>query len=146
VEQGDLQPEPAQSQRAAIRSAHLRSAVEDALEPAAKIRRYTFADLRAVQIAAPICLALTERGTGFEEPAQRMRECLDNLALGCHRFDWVEKSAAYRHARDSASLAAMALWLHARDGEDELQEAIEQDLMPAFAGLLRRSERGARRD
>lgn len=116
-----------------------------AMAPSRKTRRYTFADLRAVQIAGPILLHLCNRGEPCADAARHMRECLDHLALGCHRFDGEAKSAAYRKARDSAALAAMDLWLLASRGEDELQRAIEEDLMPAFAGLLRRSERRSRR-
>lgn len=73
------------------------------------------------------------------------RACLDQLAVGCHRYDRQEKTLAYRAARDAASLAAMELLLHSdANPQDGLLDAIEQELMPAVAGLLRRSERRGR--
>lgn len=93
----------------------------------------------------PIYRELAARGAGWEKATSHMRECLDQLALGCHRYDRQEKTAAYRAARDAASLASMELLLHnAANPEDPMLDAIEQELMPAFAGLLRRSERRTR--
>ena len=46
-----------------------------------------------------------------------MRACLDQLAVGCHRYDRQEKTLAYRAARDAASLAA-APYLRSQDPPD----------------------------
>ena len=108
-----------------------------------KERRYTLRDLKAVQLAIPVYQQLVALGSAGEQAGAYMRLCLENLALGCYRYDRQEKTLAYRAARDAASLAAMDLLL--RDNTPEaLLDTIEQELMPAFAGLLRRSERRAR--
>ncbi|MFO1432958.1 MAG: helix-turn-helix domain-containing protein [Candidatus Competibacteraceae bacterium] len=142
VERTGLLADATVQQRASQREAHLKAAVEEALTPANKTHRYTLRDLKAVQLATPIYQQLVERGAGWEQATAQMRLCLDQLAVGCHRYDRREKTTAYRAARDAASLAAMDLWLRATTAGEPLLEAIEQDLMAALAGLLRRSERG----
>ena len=142
IDRDVLPSDPEAQQQAGARRAQFRAAIEDALTtPAGKERRYTMRDIKAVQVATPLYRQLLAHGAGCETAAAHMRHCLDQLALGCHRFDRQEKSAAYRAARDAASLAAMELLL--RDGGEEtaLLDAVEQELMPALAGLLRRMER-----
>lgn len=143
IEQTDLQVDEAVQQRTAVRQARFKAAIEDALIPSNKERRYTLRDLKAVQLATPIYRQLTARGADWENATAHMRHCLDQLAVGCHRYDRREKIDAYRAARDAASLAAMELWLRDQSGQEPLLDAIEQELMAALAGLLRRSERGA---
>jgi len=142
IERAGLTADEAVLQRASQREAHLKAAIEDALAPTGKTRRYALGDLKAVQLATPIYRELVARGAEWEPATARMRACLDQLAVGCHRYDRREKTAAYRAARDAASLAAMELWLRATNGNEPLLDAIEQNLMAALAGLLRRSERG----
>jgi excisionase family DNA binding protein len=144
IERADLQIDEDIQQRASQKQAQFKAAIEEALTPGQN-RRYTLRDLKAVQVAMPIYRELAGRGDGWHKAAEHLRHCLDQLALGCHRYDRQEKTAAYRAARDAASLAAMELLLHhSEDPEDPLLAAIEQELMPAFAGLLRRSERRGR--
>ena len=142
VERADLTADDATRQRSSQREARFKAAVDEALTPAGKARRYTLGDLKAVQLAAPIYRELLSRGAAAQPAAAQMRACLDHLAVGCHRYDRREKKAAARAARDAASLAAIELWLAAADGEEPLLDAIEQELLAAIAGILRRSERG----
>jgi hypothetical protein len=67
------------------------------------------------------------------------------LAQGCHRFEHTAKAESYRGARDAASLAVCELVLSGEEAAEPLVHGIEQDLMAAFAGLLRRLERRSRR-
>ncbi len=143
INREDLAIEPDTQQRAVAKQARFRATIEEALTPGNKERRYTVRDLKAVQVATPVYRQLIERGAGCETAAAHMRACLDQLAIGCHRYDRREKTAAYRAARDAASLAAMELLLRDDNEETALLDAVEQDLMPALAGLLRRSEKGA---
>jgi hypothetical protein len=141
IERADLQVDEERQQRASQQQARLKDMIEEALT-AGQGRRYTLRDPKAVQLAAPIYYQLAARGAGWEKATTYMRACLDHLALGCHRYDRQEKTVAYRAARDAASLASMELLLcNAAAQADPLLDAIEQELMPAFAGLLRRSER-----
>jgi excisionase family DNA binding protein len=144
IERADMQVDEAVQQRTTQKQARFKAVIEDALTPGQE-RRYTVRDLKAVQVATPIYREMAARGAGWSKATAHMRACLDQLAVGCHRYDRQEKTLAYRAARDAASLAAMELLLHtdART-EDGLLDAIEQDLMPAVAGLLRRSERRGR--
>lgn len=142
IERAALTTDEDVQQRATQREARFQAAVEDALAPAGKHRRYAFADLKGVQLATPIYRELLARGAPWEPAAAQMRVCLDQLAVGCHRYDRREKTAAYRAARDAASLAAMELWLRSANADEPLVNTIEQELLAAIAGLLRRSERG----
>ena len=77
---------------------------------------------------------------GAEAPVTRgLESCLEQLAIGYHRYGWSEKRDAYRNARDAASRAAMALLLGGHPAAGELLDDIEQELMPAIAGVLRRA-------
>jgi excisionase family DNA binding protein len=141
IDRADLQVDEEMQQRMSQKQARFKAVVEDALTPGRE-RRYTLRDLKAVQLAAPIYRQLAAHGAGWEKATTYMRDCLDKLALGCYRYDRQEKTAAYRAARDAASLACMELLLRTATGQAEpLLDAIEQELMPAFAGLLRRNER-----
>jgi excisionase family DNA binding protein len=146
IERAALAADENAAQRTAQQQARFKAVVEEALIPG-QPRRYSLRDLKAVQIAAPVYHLLAGSGSGLEKAAAHMRLCLDQLALGCHRYDRGEKTAAYRSARDAASLAAVELMLCATAGNspiplESILEKIEQELMPALAGLLRRSERG----
>jgi hypothetical protein len=73
-----------------------------------------------------------------------LRQCLYHLAQGCHRFDRQEKAVSYGAARDEASLAACELLLEASEGSKNPAITLEQELMAALAGLLRRTDRSRR--
>jgi hypothetical protein len=73
--------------------------------------------------------------------ATHLKTALEHLAQGCHRYGREEKTAAYRAARDAASLAVLELLLDAGGPHEALVSSVEGDLMPALAGLLRRTER-----
>lgn len=117
------------------------NALEDALEiDKATTRRYSFRDLKAFQIGLPLyrqtCAAFSE-----EHPAaQALRRMLEQLAMGCHRFERNDKVLAYRTARDQASLAVCELALEESPAAVKLMDGLEQDLMAALAGLMRRHE------
>jgi hypothetical protein len=141
VDRADLQVDAEMKQRTSQKQERFKAVIEDALSPGRE-RRYTLRDLKAVQLSTPIYSQPAARGPAWEKVTTYMRECLDQLALGCYRYDRQEKTAAYRAARDAASLACMELLLRTATGQQEpLLDAIEQELMPAFAGLLRRNER-----
>ena len=144
IERADVQVDEDVHQRTTQKQARFKAVIEDALTPGQE-RRYTLRDLKAVQVATPIYREMAARGEGWSKAAAYMRTCLDQLAVWCHRYDRQEKTLAYRAARDAASLAAMELLLHTDANlEDGLLDAIEQELMLAVAGLLRRSERRGR--
>jgi excisionase family DNA binding protein len=144
IERADLSVDAQRQQRVSRKQAEFKAVIEEAVIPGTQ--RYTLRDLKAVQLAIPVYRQLVERGAGYEAAALHMRECLDQLAVGCHRYDRQEKTLAYRAARDAASLAAIDLILsQGADASEPLLDAIEQELMPAMAGLLRRSERARAR-
>lgn len=114
-----------------------------ALVPATR-QRYSLNDLVAFKIGRPLYAELVAQGGGDTQAARSLRNCLDALAIGCHRFAPEEKVAAYREARDAASRAVAALLIAGEDTSNALAARIEQDLMAALAGLLRRLERRRR--
>jgi len=135
-------------QRAAVqrREHALRDAVERGLgldEPAPK--RFSVRDLKAFQIALPLHRQGAELLGADHTAVVALRDTLILLAQGCHRFGRDDKATSYRAARDAASLAVCELVLSARGEAEPLIHAIEQDLMAAFSGLLRRLDRRARR-
>ena len=68
----------------------------------------------------------------------------EQLTRGCHRYERSDKAEAYRAARDQASLAVCELVLTESAAAAQLIHALEQDLMAALAGLMRRVDRRRR--
>lgn len=126
------------------RERELRSAVERALElppESERAPRYSIRDLKAFQLALPLHRSATELLGREHAATTALRSVLENLARGCHRFERADKAIAYRDARDAASLAVCELILLEKHEADGLVTGIEQELMSALAGLLRRTDR-----
>ena len=120
------------------------AALAPATAAAGTARRYSVRDLKAWQIAQPLHTSAAA-GLGADHPAtKRLYAALRCLARGCHRFDRDEKAAAYREARDHASDATTDLLLAKHAEADAVAHTLEQELMPAMAGLIRRLERRRR--
>ncbi len=131
-----------QQKAVARRQRQLRAAVEEGLGLAGSERppRYSVRDLKAFQIALPV-YDKARSALGGEHPAVvSLRQVLVLLSRGCHRYDRADKAEAYRQARDAASLAVCELLLAEASVGAALVQQIEQELMAAFAGLLRRCE------
>lgn len=143
VNSADLPSTPVQVEAALHRDQKLRATVEDVLDLSERQgrRRYSVRDLRAVQIGLPLFQAAT-RDLGPEHPSTlALRAMLEHLACGCHRFRHAEKLTAYHEARDAASRATCELVIAGGERATWLLDQVEQDLMAALAGLLRRCER-----
>lgn len=147
IESGQLPLDEAQQKAADRKQRHLRAAVEEALEVAPETtrpHRYSVRDLKAFQIALPVHQKALA-GLGTDHPATHcLKRVLEQLTQGCHRFERSDKAEAYGAARDQASLAVCELVLSASETADQLIHVIEQDLMAALAGLLRRVDRRRR--
>jgi len=135
-------------QRAAVgrREHALREAVEQGLgltEPPPP--RYSVRDLKAFQIALPLYRQGSALLGADHAAVLALHGALVLLTQGCHRFEHDDKASAYRAGRDAVSLALCELVLADREEAEPLIRAIEQDLMAAFSGLLRRLERRTRR-
>ncbi len=144
IDSDDLQLSKGQTEAVERRERQLRSVVEEGLGlPDATERRprYSVRDLRAFQIALPLHTKAAA-GIGAEHAATlALRRVLELLTRGCHRFERSAKASAYQEARDAASQAVCELVLAGTQEADELVTAIEQELMAALAGLLRRVDR-----
>jgi excisionase family DNA binding protein len=137
-----------EGQRAALerRERALREAVEQGLGlEEAPAERYSVRDLKAFQIALPVYREGRALLGAEHAAVVALHTTLILLTQGCHRFRHEEKAAAYRAARDAASLAVCELVLADQAAAEPLVRVIEQELMAAFSGLLRRLERRARR-
>lgn len=141
VDRESLSPYIGTPERALEQNRRLRAAVEDALEPATRAQAYSVMNLHAVKVATQIWRDLSDRNLDPNPPATLIRECLDYLAVGCHRYNREHKTNAYLCARDCASRAAIALLLSGDDVDLTICQRIEGELIPAMAGLLRRVER-----
>lgn len=125
----------------------LRAAVDSALalEPDEQRQaRYSIRDLKAFQIALPVYRTACQEFGSDHAATRLLRQVLEHLSQGCHRFDQEDKATAYRAARDAASLAVCELALAESDAANRLLYTLEQDLMAAMAGLLRRVDKSRR--
>ncbi len=134
-----------QQQSRARQADRLRDAVEEALEPR-RTGRYSLRDLKAITVGLPLYRRCRQLLGEDAAATRELRVGLEQLAIGYHRYGWSEKRDAYRTAKDAASRAAMAILLSEEQAAAELVDEIEQELMPAISGILRRAEkRGDRR-
>ncbi len=142
IRREDLPLSDAQLHQRARQIDRLQDRVEDALHVQAAPPRFSTGDLKAFQVGRPLYLAVSQQ-LGADHPAAlALRRCLLALGLGCHRFHAAEKGQAYREARDAAATAAVELLLF--DPASAAARAVEQELLAAIAGLLRRSDRPER--
>ncbi len=143
VDSEDMPRSPGQRQADRRKREQLAEVVDESLAlPTERGRqRYSVRDLRAFQV----CLSIyhdTGAAFGAEHDArQALRQVLEHLARGCHRYGNHNKAAEYSKARDVASDAACALAIEDTQIASGLLDRVEQDLMAALAGLLRRMER-----
>lgn len=143
IDDSELPLTEGQQQASERKQRQLRAAVDKALELPERLARYSVRDLKAFQIALPLYHSC-RTDLGAEHAASHaLRQVIEQLSCGCHRFERADKATAYRRARDAASQAVCEL-LIADPAHAELAEriltTIEQDLMAALAGLLRRLE------
>lgn len=113
--------------------------VEDTLQIKHRPPRFSLADLKAFQVCRPLYLDVVAAHGAEHAAALALKTTLLALGAGCHRFHPADKTAAYRDARDAASAAATELMIN--DPDSPLARRVEQELMPAVAGLLRRIDR-----
>lgn len=139
---------PARAEARQRKAAELGRAVEEALGPHLKPagrKGYSVTDLGAFRTAAALARASAGRLGGGHLASAALRNALIALAQGCHRFHQREKAAAFSAARERAAEAVAELHLEGGDGTLEIASAVEQQLLPAVAGLLRRQERKEQR-
>jgi hypothetical protein len=133
----DLPLSPAQRQARERKAAALHAVAEEVLGEAAPKTRYSLRDLKAFREGLAAYTAAREALPDTHPALPLLRQALDELAVGCHRFERRGKADAYGRARDCASRAACALLVDALPEGDDLIARIEQALIPAIAGLLK---------
>ena len=144
IDDAELPLSPGQRQARERKASALHGVADEVLQQVAPRTRYSLRDLNAFREA----LAIFESGRNSlpqdHAALALIRECLDDLAVGCHRFGYRTKADAYSRARDRASLAVCALMVEPHNAAEPLIERLEQTLIPSIAGLLRRTERSTR--
>jgi len=148
IDSNDLKLSPGQREAVDRKERQLRVAVEEGLGIADDENhktRYSLNDLKGFQIALPVYREALRLLGETHAAVLALRDVLDQLAVGCHRYDRQQKMLAYAQARDSASLAVCALLLYDSGETSALARILEQELMATLAGLLRRVERGRTR-
>ncbi len=142
IDDRHLPQAPQQAQVATRRRQRLERKVDQALaSPTSDAGSgYSVQQLRAFQCAAPIYRRSVDH-LGADHPVvDYLGEALMSLTVGCHRFARSDKSAAYHEARDLTARAVCLLLLSEDPDGVHIAQALERELMPAFSGLLRRSE------
>lgn len=139
----DLPLSPTQQEARTKKAEALADIVQDALAPHTKParKRYSVRDMAAFQVGKPQLTELCEL-LGAQHPAARaLEEALILVTQGCHRFEPRDKLDAYRQARSHAAAAVARLLLQEEARCLELGALMEEELLPALAGLVRQSER-----
>ena len=135
-----------QQQKVQVRKQRkFRAAIEDALDVAPEgkqTKRYSVLDMKAFQIIKEIFSQVQDSLGKDHQASLLLWQCSLDLSRGCHRFDRLDKFTAYGSARDHASEALCHLIFCDHDQASSYANRIEQDLMPAIAGLLRRLDNG----
>ena len=147
IESDDLPLSEKQQQVGERKQRQLRAAVSEALDMESegkRPKRYSVRDLKAFQITLPLYRKACRELGEDHSATQALQRVLEHLSCGCHRFERSEKADAYRAARDQASLAVCKLALDETEVAEQLLQALEQDLMAALAGLLRRLDKSKR--
>jgi len=142
VKDTDLPLSPGQRQARERKAAALHAVAEEVLGEAAPKTRYSLRDLKAFREGLAAYTAARGALPDTHPALPLLRQALDEVAVGCHRFERRGKAEAYGRARDCASRAACALLVDTLPDGEALIERIEQALIPAIAGLLRRADRG----
>ncbi|WP_428262357.1 helix-turn-helix domain-containing protein [Haliangium sp.] len=141
IAEADLPMSEARVHDQARRERQMQAAVRDGLAAPEPAGRFSARTLKAIQIAQPLRRRLGELVGPEHEATRAIRRAITHLGRGGHRYRYDLKAACYRDARDEASLAVTELLMSDRDDVDALVDTIEQELMPALAGLLRRLDK-----
>ncbi len=155
VDREDLPLTEGQRRAAAARGEQLRHETELALAPAtaaaAKVagkKRFSVRRLRAFQAGEPLFRELVVCAGSQASAVACLRDSLRALARGCHAFHPVRKAEHYRRARELGADALVELLLEGEEGDklrQGLADRLEQQYLPQLSGLLRGTERAARR-
>lgn len=137
VDEADLPLSAQQRQAVRRRADALRDTAAQVLDQTAPRVGYSMTDLQAFRAAQAIWRDATAALPAGHAGLQRLRDALDQIAVGCHRYARADKAAAYQSARDTLSQAACALLLDDAEPAAELAARIEREAIPSLGGLLR---------
>lgn len=111
------------------------------LGPPDEKRAYSVSSLRAFPICMDLYKELRQTMDEGDPVLVHLREALEHLAIGCHRFHKANKSEAYFSARDSLCRAVVCLLASAPPIHVLAVERLEQQAIPAVSNLMSRLER-----
>ena len=141
IDEADLPVTPESQKRRQTRARALGAAVDEALAPHISAgRAYSVLGVRAFVEAVDIYRSIDAHSG--EGPAREcMEACVLALSRGAHAFHQREKAEAWQGARSAAAEAVAWLYLQEGDETSALGGRIEEKVLPAIGGLLRRQER-----
>ncbi len=127
----------------------LRVSVEAALgphlEPKGAKRGYSVSSMSAFGKGQSLYGEARE-ALGSDHPAvSALADSLVSISQGCHRYHDREKLEAYRAAREAAACATAFMLMDGGEAIGGFARRLEEGVLPAICGLIRRSERRARR-
>lgn len=127
------------------KATELREAVDHALGPHTKAadRKYSVRQITAFSVGAPLLHSAKALLDDAHPAVDALAEALVAITQGCHRYHDQDKLAAYQAAREHTCRAVALVLIGGQ--LPEVAEGIEQQLIPALNGLIRRCERKARR-
>ncbi len=125
----------------------LRETLDEALGPSGRLagRRYSVRDLQAFSAARQLWARLVDTLGEAHEATRALRAALVALGQGCHRFHDRDKREAFAAAREHAAQAAVVALLSDVEGVEGLVDSLEEEVLAANSGLVRRAERRAGR-
>lgn len=141
-----LRAHPERQVQTAEKREAIREAVERALPEGGDVTPWSVRSMRAVKHALQLHRSVTEAFSATAPEAEAVAQALRYLVRGGHAFERAEKRRFYQEARLASCDALSALLLRGTREALAFVEVAESGLMPALAGLLRRSEspRGSR--
>ncbi len=147
IERDDLPLTAAQRRALERKRNELADVVETALGPRLETgkRRYSVREMAAFQKGREAYRACRDALGADHCSTSALESSLVSVSRGCHRFLDGQKVDAYRDAREEAARAVALALLSEDEKADAVADLIEHELLPAVAGLIRRSEGRKRR-
>lgn len=140
ISDADLPRSEAQEYARRRRQERAMQIAEEVLQPPQKT--YSVTDLRAFETARSLFGETTALFSESHQVPTLLRDAMLELCCGCHAYHHRQKASHFKQAREHLCHATVYLFLDAKG--ESLGHRLEQDLLSAVAGLIRRVE-GKRR-
>ena len=139
----DLPLSEGQRRARARKAGELDRAVQQALGPHLDSRArgsFSMADMAAFHAGVPLYRTALSTLNAEHPALSALRQAIVAVGRGCHRFHAREKYQAYCESRELAATAVALLLLDDATEAHPIAKDIEQNVLPAIVGLIRRYE------